>query len=114
MNLAFHNQPEDLTSGDTWPPVAQSVPILRGSYEENWGVHTALLHRSTKEANDAFAYYVQYNEKKLSSGGKQHLWREDLTLVKDSTTCYREHSRIVSQKSRRRQRRTVDRRRSLQ
>jgi hypothetical protein len=95
MNLAFHDEGERVAlRRDAWPPVAQLVPVRRESYADDWGLEEQMLHRRSPEANRVFEYYVEYNEKKFSRGGKQRLSREDPTSTKDSTTYYRERRRL--------------------
>jgi uncharacterized protein DUF6065 len=95
MNLAFHHENQQISlRRDAWPPVAQIVPVRRESYAEDWQVEDQMLHRRTPEGDGVFRYYVDYNEKKFSNGGRQRLSRENPELTKDSTTYYRERRRL--------------------
>jgi hypothetical protein len=93
LNIAFHNVGQRVElRRDGWPPLAQLVPIPRTSYESGWTLEEELLNRESPEANRVFEYYVEYNEKKFSRGGKQPRGTGS-TLMKDSTTYYRERRR---------------------
>jgi hypothetical protein len=95
LNLVFHRVGERVElRRDAWPPVAQLVPIRREAYEASWQLEEEMVSRHTPEANRVFEYYVEYNEKKYSRGGKQQRSKEDATLKKDSTTYYRERRRV--------------------
>lgn len=96
MNLVFHNEGDRVSlRRDQWPPIAQLVPVRRESYETKWTIEEELVNRKTDEANRVFEYYIQYNEKKFSRGGRQRRSSEDPTVMKDSTTYYRERRRLA-------------------
>ena len=95
LNLVFHHVGERVElRRESWPPVAQLVPVPRETYEGPWTVDEEMLNRDTPEANRVFEYYVQYNEKKYAREGKQRMSKDDETLLKDSTTYYRERRRV--------------------
>ena len=80
---------------DSWPPIAQLIPIRRESVEGDWEVSKdKILNRDEKDANRVFEYWLQYNQKKFGEGGNQ--WaNEDGTVTKDSTTYWQERMRLL-------------------
>jgi hypothetical protein len=91
LNIAFNRVGEKVElRRDSGPPLAQFVPVRRESYDTRWAVEEELVNRDSPEAERAFDFFVDYNEKKFASGGKQ-MRSEGLT--KDSTTYYRERRR---------------------
>lgn len=95
LNVMFHTEGQRVSlRRDAWPPIAQLVPVPRQSYDANWRLEEETLHRRTAAADRVFADFVDYNNKKFSNGGRQRWSREDPTLMKDSTTYYRERRRV--------------------
>jgi hypothetical protein len=98
INLVFDRKDEWVSLRPDGPPVAQIVPVHRESIEADWKMgENTLVNRDTKEANRAFEFWLQYNQKKFANGGKQRLSKEDLYLTKDSTTFWKERQRIIGQ-----------------
>ena len=96
LNIAFDRQNEVARlRRDDWPPVAQLVPVPRETYEAQWEAEEALVHRNTPEANEAFEFFLQYNQKKFAGDGRDPLSRDDPSLTKDSATYYKERKRIL-------------------
>lgn len=94
LNLAFDrpNEPVQIRR-DGPPPIAQLVPVTPASYDRAWQLESELVNRNSPEASRVFEYFVEYNQKKFASGGKQLRSREDPTQRKDSTTYHRERKR---------------------
>jgi hypothetical protein len=96
MNLVFDKPGERVElRRDGWPPVAQLVPIRKEAYEAGWQLEEEMVNRNSPDANRVFEYFVEFNEKKFSRGGKQRRSLEDPTVTKDSTTYYRERHRLA-------------------
>jgi hypothetical protein len=96
LNIAFDRKDEVARlRRDDWPPVAQIVPVPRETYEAQWQAEEELVHRKTPEANEAFEFFLQYNQKKFAGHGRDPLSRDDPSLTKDSATYYKERKRIL-------------------
>ncbi len=80
---------------DSWPPIAQIIPIRRESVEGDWKIEKdKILNREDEDANRVFEYWVQYNKQKFCEGGKQ--WAsQDGSRTKDSTTYWRERMKMI-------------------
>jgi hypothetical protein len=95
LNLAFDRQDELVSlRRDAWPPLAQIVPVRRESYEVPWRIETEVMNRNSSEAERVFDYFVQYNQKKFASGGKNRRSVDDPTQTKDSATYFKERKRM--------------------
>ena len=98
LNVVFTHPDEWVTlQPNSWPPLAQLVPIRREAYDEKWKIQEEFINRDSQEANQVFEYYVQYNQKKFGSGGKQALSAYDPSLTKDSTTYFRERKKYLEE-----------------
>jgi hypothetical protein len=64
-------------------PIAQLIPIHRKSFTSEWKLTTEIINTDTPEAKDTFNFYVNYNKRKFSSGGKNSI---NKFANKDSTT----------------------------
>ncbi len=96
MNVVFHEKDKLVQfRKDQWPPLAHVVPVRRESFKEKWGLEEELVNRDTAEANRVFEYWIDYNQKKFASGGKQYASNADPSITKDATTYHRERKRIV-------------------
>jgi len=73
-------------------PIAQIVPTRRESFKAEWSLKRSRINRDTPEAERVFKYWLHYNKQKFESGGNQALTE---TLTKDSTTYFRERSKIL-------------------
>lgn len=73
-------------------PIAQIVPVRRETFKGEWGLEQRPLGRDTEDAERVFKYWLEYNKQKFEMGGKQPLTE---TLTKDSTTYFREKSRML-------------------
>jgi hypothetical protein len=94
LNLAFDRPNETVQlRREGWPPIAQLVPVHKETYDALWGLETELVNRNSEDANRVFEFYIQYNQRKFASGGKQRRSYEDPTLLKDSATYYKERKR---------------------
>lgn len=94
-NIVFKKQNEWVEfRKNGWPPLAQLQPIRREGFTDKWKVTTETVNRDTPEANRVFEYWVDYNEKKFSQGGK-HALVSDLSRMKDGTTFYKEKARCL-------------------
>ncbi len=95
INLVFTKQGEWIKlRREEWPPLAQLIPVQRSP---EWKINKdQLVNREEEDANRAFEYWIQYNHKKYSSGGKQMLTQE---RQKDSTTYHKERQRILDKKT---------------
>jgi hypothetical protein len=96
LNIVFdrENEVARLRSGE-WPPIAQIVPVPRETYDGRWRTEDELVHRRTPEANEAFEFFLQYNQKKFAASGTDPLTRDDPSLTKDSATYYKERKRVL-------------------
>jgi hypothetical protein len=96
LNLRFDRPNETVQlRRDAWPPIAQLIPVRRESYDEQWKLETELLNRNSEDANRVFEFYVQYNERKFSHGGRQRRSYEDPEKMKDSSTYFKERKRMI-------------------
>lgn len=79
---------------DSWPPLAQLIPMRRETYEAEWTMEEEIIHRNTPEANRVFEFWVNYNTNKFCYGGKQAMdpYGEK---TKDSTTFFRTRKEIM-------------------
>lgn len=75
-------------------PIAQIVPVKRETMGE-WSIQESAVNRETPEGEKVFKYWVDYNQRKFASGGKQRLSADDPSLVKDSTTYYRKRKEAL-------------------
>lgn len=73
-------------------PIAQLIPTRREAFKGEWAIQEEPINRDSDEANEVFKYWLSYNKQKFEFGGKQAL---NETLTKDSTTYFRERSRIL-------------------
>ncbi len=98
INLVFTKKGEWVQlRREEWPPIAQLIPVRRSP---EWEINKdQLVNRDEEDANRVFEYWLQYNHKKYSSGGKQMLTQNDPERRKDSTTYHRERQRILDKKS---------------
>ncbi|NHC13041.1 DUF6065 family protein [Motilibacter deserti] len=90
LNVVFHEKdvPVQLRR-ESWPPLAQLLPVRREAYDERWSLQERTLDRSTPEGEKVFKFFVDYQERKFAGEGKQPVYRDDPTVTKDSTTYYR-------------------------
>lgn len=79
---------------DGWPPLAQLIPIRRESFAEQWELSEEVINRDSPEANKVFEYWINYNQKKFGSGGKQAV-TYDKSVTKDGTTYHKEKMRLL-------------------
>jgi hypothetical protein len=97
LNVQF-DRPNEVVQlrRDEWPPLAQLIPVPRDTYDARWTLAEEMVNRNSPEANRVFEYYMDYNQKKFASGGKNLLSTEDPSLgLKDSSTYYKERKRLV-------------------
>jgi len=95
LNIVFDKKNEQARiRRDEWPPIAQLIPVPRETYEGQWLTEDELVHRNTPEANEAFEFFVQYNEKKFAGTGQDRASPDDPSLSKDSATYYKERKRV--------------------
>lgn len=73
-------------------PIAHLVPTRRETFKGEWNIKREKINRDTPEAEKVFKYWLQYNKQKFESGGNQALSE---TLTKDSTTYFRERTRML-------------------
>lgn len=73
-------------------PLAHLLPIRRESFKDEWEVQTENINRKTPESEEVFKYWMNYNKQKFEFGGRQQLTE---SLTKDSTTYFREKSRLI-------------------
>jgi hypothetical protein len=73
-------------------PIAQLVPVRREGFKGDWDISRERINRDSTEADKVFSYWLHYNKQKFEFGGKQALTQ---TLTKDSTTYFREKSRLL-------------------
>lgn len=97
LNLKFDTVGQKVSlRRNSWPPLAQLVPVPRQAYDTPWRMEEATLHRRSQEADQVFSDFVDYNNKKFAHGGRQRWSAQDPSLTKDSTTYYRERRRVRS------------------
>lgn len=96
VNMVFDRKGEWLKlRKNEFPPLAQIIPVRRESIDGDWQVGTdQMINRDTPEANRVFEYWVNYNNQKFGSGGKQAANR-DGSVSKDSTTFHRERMKCL-------------------
>jgi hypothetical protein len=96
LNIAFDRENEVARlRRDEWPPIAQLIPVPRETYEAQWQTDAELIHRNTPEGNEAFEFFLQYNQKKFAGTGRDPVSRDDPSLTKDSATYYKERKRVL-------------------
>lgn len=96
INLKFHKKGRwAALRKETWPPIAQLIPVPRSSVDPKWAVSEKMVNRDDPESEAAFKYWIEYNRKKYESGGKQMLTAENPNLTKDSTTYWRERQEAL-------------------
>lgn len=49
---------------DQWPPLAQLLPVRLESYDQQWTISEEMFNRDSKEADEAYLQWVDYNHKK--------------------------------------------------
>ena len=75
-------------------PLAHLTLVDRALIEDNWTVSPEMINRDSKEADEVFTYWIDYNKKKFESGGKQ-LLTPDGSYMKDSTTFFKERAKAL-------------------
>ncbi len=80
---------------DEWPPIAQLVPVRRESYDGPWRFEEETINRNSPDADRVFRYFAEYNRRKYASGGKDRASPTDPTVVKDSSTYFKERKRLL-------------------
>lgn len=87
LNIVF-TEPNQLIQlrKDTFPPLAQIIPL-----GENEDLEEEFINRDTKEANDVFSFWIQYNQEKFGNGGKQKLTEN---RTKDATTYHKIKTKV--------------------
>lgn len=90
INVVCHKSEKIRISKDS--PIAQIIPVRRESFKSEWSLHRENINRDSPEADRVFKYWVDYNKQKFEMGGRQPLTE---TLKKDSTTYFRERSRML-------------------
>ena len=96
LNIVFDRENEVARlRRDQWPPIAQLVPVPRETYDAQWQAEQELVHRNTPEANEAFEFFLQYNQKKFAGDGRDPRSSDDSSPTKDSATYYKERKRIL-------------------
>lgn len=94
-NLVFTKKDEVVKlRKDSWPPLAQLVPLRRESYAANWNFEEEFVNRDNIESDKVFTYWINYNQKKFCLGGRQNL-TSDGTQKKDATTYQKERMRLI-------------------
>jgi len=79
-----------------FPPLAQLVPVRRETIDAEWKIGSdKAINRDDEESNKTFEYWINYNQNKFGSCGKQALSMTDPTLTKDSTTYYKERAKAM-------------------
>lgn len=92
INLVVTKKNEWISLRKNQPfPFAQIIPVKRDSLIDHSIVQDNIVNRQSPESNEIFSYWLQYNAKKFSNGGKQKLNEE---RTKDSTTFWKE--RVVN------------------
>lgn len=98
LNLVFTKQDELVRiRKDQWPPIAQLIPIKREGVEGSCDIISDKpVNRDEPEDNEVFEYWLQYNHKKFSCGGKQQLGEN---RTKDSTTFWTERQKNLNKET---------------
>ncbi len=93
LNVVF-DRPGELVElrRESWPPIAQLVPVPRDTYDARWRLEEETVNRNSEAANRVFEYFVSYNEKKFAGGGAG---RE---AAKDPATYHKERKRLQSRR----------------
>jgi hypothetical protein len=73
-------------------PIAHLLPVRREGFKGEWDLNRERINRDSAEAEQVFKYWLHYNKHKFEFGGKQALTQ---TLTKDSTTYFKEKSRLL-------------------
>ena len=94
LNLAF-DRPGEIARlrRDSWPPVAQIVPVRRESYDARWSVDEEMMNRNSDEGDRAFRFFVDYNRKKFAGEGTEPIPFSDPPATKDPATYFKERKR---------------------
>lgn len=96
LNLVF-DRPGELVRlrRDEWPPIAQLVPVPRDTYNVRWRMEEEMLSRNSEEADRAYRFWLQYNEKKFAGDGRTPVPLSDPPAYKDASTYYKERKRVL-------------------
>ena len=101
LNLVFDRPGEVVRlRRDEWPPIAQLVPVPRDTCSPRWNVEEETINRNSEEAERAFRFWVQYNEKKFAGSGTEPIPNSDPPATKDPSTYYKERRRMLGRPSR--------------
>lgn len=93
INVAFHTKNKWIEfRKNQWPPLAQLIPLRRESVDGDWKFEETIANRDDPESEEVFKYWLQYNKKKFSQGGKQYLTKD---RTKDSTTFFKERQLLL-------------------
>jgi len=102
LNLVFDRPGEVVRlRRDEWPPIAQIVPVPRDTYSAGWHAEEETINRNGEDAERAFQFWVQYNQKKFAGSGAQPIPDSDPPARKDPSTYYKERRRILGREPRR-------------
>ena len=98
VNLVFTKENETIQiRKNSFPPLAQIIPIRRESVEGDWKIEKdTLINKDDPEDKDVIEYWLQYNHKKFSCGGKQKLNEE---RNKNSTTFWLERQKHLNKET---------------
>jgi hypothetical protein len=75
-------------------PLAHLTLVDRSLIEDNCTISSEMINRDSKQADEVFKYWIDYNKKKFESGGKQ-LLTPDGSFMKDSTTFFKERAKAL-------------------
>lgn len=94
VNVVF-DRPNETVSlrRDSWPPLAQIVPVPHQTYDTRWRHDEETINRNSEEAAEVFDYFVQYNRKKFAGTGTVPIPESNPPATKDSSTYYKERKR---------------------
>lgn len=80
-----------------WPPLAQLIPTRRESVDGDWQIGSDKnVNREEAEDNEVFEYWMQYNHKKYSCGGRQKL---NEVKNKNATTFWLERQKNLDKET---------------
>lgn len=97
LNLVFDRPGEVVRlRRNGWPPIAQLVPVARDTCSVRWKMEEETINRNSEAADNAFRFWLQYNQKKFAGNGTNPIPLSDPPATKDSSTYYKERKRLSS------------------
>jgi Family of unknown function (DUF6065) len=73
VNLVFLQQEKwaRLRRSESWPPIAQLLPVPKAAYDQRWSLIDGPIERTTAQGNDLFGRWIDYNYEKWVAKGEK-------------------------------------------